>query len=138
MAKKIIRVISRAANGSLRTKEFDDFNEISELHEQIGIDDCSTDLSLRGMPLFRGLVGPIPESKTVARYESPDVFEFMTKEWAQIKTKRKRRSKSEVAAAADGVKAETKQATEATPPTKHILIPKMNIGNPAQSTLANF
>ncbi len=64
------------------------------LHDQIGIDDCSTDLSLRGMPLFRGLVGPLPESKTVVRYESPDVFELLTKEWSQAKTKRRRRRKA--------------------------------------------
>ena len=88
---KLIRVVTRASDGSLRTKEFENFDEIMELHDQIGIDDCSTDLSLRGMPLFRGLVGPLPEGKSVIRYESPDVFEALTKEWSQIKTKRRRR-----------------------------------------------
>ena len=43
---KIIRVVTRASDGSLRTKDFTDFEEISGLHDQIGIDDCSTDLSL--------------------------------------------------------------------------------------------
>ena len=88
---KLIRVVTRASDGSLRTKDFENFDEITELHDQIGIDDCSTDLSLRGMPLFRGLVGPLSESKTVVRYESPDVFESLTKEWSQRKTKRRRR-----------------------------------------------
>ncbi len=91
---KTIRVVTRASDGSLRTKDFENFDEISELHDQIGIDDCSTDLTLRGMPLFRGLVGPLPESKTVVRYESPDVFESLTKEWTLQKTKRRRRRKS--------------------------------------------
>ncbi|MDG1873356.1 MAG: hypothetical protein P8J27_05570 [Mariniblastus sp.] len=86
-----IRVVTRASDGSLRIKDFENFDEISGLHSQIGIDDCSTDLALRGMPLFRGLVGPLPESKTVVRYESPDVFEALTKEWTQAKTKRRRR-----------------------------------------------
>ncbi len=89
--EKTVRVVTRASDGSLRTKDFDDFDQIMELHDQIGIDDCSTDLSLRGMPLFRGLVGPLAEGKTVVRYESPDVFESLTKEWSQAKTKRRRR-----------------------------------------------
>ena len=93
-SQKLIRVVTRASDGSLRTKDFEDFSTISELHEQIGIDDCSTDLSLRGMPLFRGLVGPLAEGKTVVRYESPDVFETLTKEWSQAKTKRRRRKSS--------------------------------------------
>ena len=61
--KKTVRVVTRASDGSLRTKDFDDFDQIMELHDQIGIDDCSTDLSLRGMPLFRGLVGPLAEGE---------------------------------------------------------------------------
>ena len=92
--EKIIRVVTRASDGSLKTKDFNDFAQISELHDQIGIDDCSTDLSLRGLPLFKGLVGPLPESSTVVRYESPDVFESLTKEWSQKKTKRRRRRKT--------------------------------------------
>lgn len=94
-SQKLIRVVTRASDGSLRTKDFENFDEISGLHDQIGIDDCSTDLTLRGMPLFRGLVGPLPESKTVVRYESPEVFESLTKEWSVAKTKRRRRRKSE-------------------------------------------
>lgn len=93
-SQKMIRVVTRAADGSLRTKDFENFDEIEGLHDQIGIDDCSTDLSLRGLPLFRGLVGPLPESKTVVRYESPEVFESLTKEWSQAKTKRRRRRKT--------------------------------------------
>ena len=61
------------------------------MHTQIGIDDCSTDLSLRGLPVFRGLIGPMPEGKNVIRYESPDVFETITKEWASAKNPRRRR-----------------------------------------------
>lgn len=97
-SQKLIRVVTRAADGSLRTKDFDDFEKIMELHDQIGIDDCSTDLSLRGMPLFRGLIGPLAEGKTIVRYESPDVFESLTKEWSNAKTKRRRRRSSTPAA----------------------------------------
>ncbi|MEM7783129.1 MAG: hypothetical protein AAF623_07230 [Planctomycetota bacterium] len=94
MAKqKTVMVVTRAADGSLRTKTYDNFDKLHESYEQIGIDDCSTDLTLRGLPFFRGLVGPLTESKTIARYESPEVFEFLTKQWAKIKTKRRRRKK---------------------------------------------
>jgi len=91
----------------MRTKEFDTFEGIEATHEQIGIDDCSTDLELRGMPIFRGLVGPIPEGKTAVRYESPEVFEVLTKEWTKLKAKRRRRrSAKEMAEAAAAAEAE--------------------------------
>jgi hypothetical protein len=45
------------------------------------------------MPIFKGLIGPIPEGKNIARYESHDVFEVMTKEWANAKVRRRRRLK---------------------------------------------
>lgn len=121
MAKKIIRVISRACDGELKTKEYDDISELMQRHEQIGLDDCSTDLSLRGMPLFRGLIGPIAEAKNVVLYESPDVFEFMTKEWSQRKTKRRRRSREELIAAQQA-------AAGLNPPAAAVQIPKVHFG----------
>ncbi len=133
MTNKIIRVITRAANGTLRTKEFENFEEISSLHDQIGIDDCSTDLTLRGLPLFRGLVGPMPESKTTVRYESPDVFEFMTKEWAHTKTKRKRRTKSATANETP-VADDTERSTN----PKHIPIPNFSFGTPSSLPIVNL
>jgi hypothetical protein len=45
------------------------------------------------MPIFKGLIGPIPEGKNIARYESHDVFEVMTKEWASAIPRRRRRLK---------------------------------------------
>ena len=60
------------------------------MHHQIGVDACSTDLGLRGMPIFKGLIGPMPEGKTIARYESPEVFETLTKEWGEEKPRRTR------------------------------------------------
>lgn len=94
MASKIIRVITRAPDGTIREKDFDTFDDLENQHEKIGIDDCSTDLTLRGLPIFRGLIGPIPDGKNIARYESPEVFESLTKEWSQKKTKRRRRKSS--------------------------------------------
>jgi hypothetical protein len=93
MAKEIFRVVTRGSDGKLRIKDFPKADPIHKLHSQIGIDDCSTDLELRGQPVFRGLIGPMPEGKNVVRYESPDVFESLTKEWSNTKISRRHRSK---------------------------------------------
>jgi hypothetical protein len=56
------------------------------------VDDCSTDLELRGLPVFRGLIGPMPEGNSVIRYESPEVFETLTKKWGVSKPSRRART----------------------------------------------
>ncbi len=94
MSKNTCRVVTRASDGSLRIKDYPSPDALLELHTQVGIDDCSTDLGLRGMPVFRGLIGPIPEGKDVIRYESPEVLETLTKEWSTTKTKRRTRRHS--------------------------------------------
>lgn len=94
MSKNTTRLVTRAGDGTLRIKDYPSPDALLEFHTQIGIDDCSTDLGLRGMPVFRGLIGPIPEGKDVVRYESPEVFETLTKEWSVAKsTRRKPRSR---------------------------------------------
>jgi hypothetical protein len=82
MKKDTFRVVTRGADGQLRVKDYGSKESLLRLHTQVGIDDCNTDLGLRGMPVFRGLIGPIAEGKNVVRYESPDVFETLTKEWS--------------------------------------------------------
>ena len=90
-AEKTIRIVTRGKNGELRTRDYQHDETVLKMHTQIGIDDCSTDLSLRGMPVFRGLIGPMPEDKGVVRYESPEVFETLTKEWSATPAGRKSR-----------------------------------------------
>lgn len=102
MAKNTFRIVTRGMDGSLRIKDYPSQDHILKMHSQIGVDDCSTDLSLRGLPVFRGLVGPIPEGKNVVRYESPEVFETLTKEWSIAKTQRRRRRKPTAAATVTG------------------------------------
>ena len=97
MSTQIVRLVTRDSDGSIRIRDFRSTDELQNSHEQIGVDDCSTDLTLRGMPVFRGLVGPIPEGKGIARYETSDVFETLTKEWARAKVKRRRRRPSTAA-----------------------------------------
>lgn len=92
MSKKdVFRVVTRATDGTLRIRDFPNTEPLLEMHTQIGIEDSSTDLALRGMPVFRGLIGPIPEGRNIVRYESPEVFETVTKEWSMAKLKRRRR-----------------------------------------------
>ena len=82
MAKKdTFRIVTRGSDGSLLIRDYPSCEPISQMHLQVGTDDCSTDLAIRGMPVFRGLIGPIPEGKNIVRYESPEVFETLTKEW---------------------------------------------------------
>ena len=96
MSKHTYRVVTRASDGTLRIRDFDTEEHLLKTHTQIGIDDCSTDLTLRGKPVFRGLIGPIPDGKGVARYESPEVFEMLTKEWSNAQPKRRRRRSSSI------------------------------------------
>ena len=93
MAKDTWRLVTRGADGELVTRDFDSAEEILRTHLQVGSDDCSTDLDLRGAPVFRSLVGPMPEGRNVIRYETPEVFESLTKEWAQPKSPRRRSRK---------------------------------------------
>lgn len=89
--KFVFRVVTRGTDGEIKTKEYLRVDSIEKMHAQVGIDDCSTDLSLRGLPLFHGLIGPIPDGKGFVRYESPEVFETLTKEWTSTKLPRRRR-----------------------------------------------
>ena len=91
MAKDVIRVVTRGIDGKLRIKDYSKPESLQKMHTQVGIDDCSTDLGLRGLPVFRGLIGPMPEGKNVVRYESPEVFETLTKEWSTTKSTRRSR-----------------------------------------------
>ena len=97
MAKDTFRIVTRGSDGKLRIKDFSTKDPLMKMHSQVGIDDSSTDLELRGMPVFRGLIGPIPEGKNVIRYETPEVFETLTKEWSSVRpAHRPRRAKPSV------------------------------------------
>lgn len=93
MKKPTFRIVTRGSDGQVRIRDYDSPQPILRRHTQIGVEDCSTDLSLRGLPVFRGLIGPIPEGKNIIRYESPDVFEDLTKQWSAAPTPKRRRSR---------------------------------------------
>jgi hypothetical protein len=97
MNKDTFRIVTRGADGEIRIRDYDNAEQLLKRHSQIGVDDCSTDLGLRGLPVFRGLIGPIPEGKNIIRYESPEVFETLTKEWSNTRPARRRRTKMHAA-----------------------------------------
>jgi len=94
MANNLFRIVTRGVDGQIRTKDYHTQETLHKLHTQVGVDDCSTNLSLRGLPVFRGLIGPIPEGKNIVRYETPEVFEALTKEWSTSKTARRTRRRT--------------------------------------------
>ena len=97
MKKDTFRVVTRGNDGRIRIRDYDSPEDLLKRHSQIGVDDCSTDLELRGLPIFRGLIGPMPEGKKIIRYESPEIFESLTKEWGAAKPPRRRRSRARAA-----------------------------------------
>lgn len=94
MTKSTFRIVTRGIDGSLKIRDYDQQEDLLQMHSQIGIEDSSTDLTLRGLPVFRGLIGPIPDGKNTVRYESPEVFESITKEWAAAKPARRTRRRT--------------------------------------------
>jgi hypothetical protein len=90
MPKDTYRIVTRGTDGEIRIRDYDSQEALLKRHSQIGVDDCSTDLGLRGLPVFRGLIGPMPEGKNIIRYESPEVFETLTKDWTSAKPARRR------------------------------------------------
>jgi hypothetical protein len=94
MIKDTFRIVTRGSDGQLHIRDYSKQESLLRVHTQIGVDDCSTDLALRGLPVLRGLIGPMPEGKNVIRYESPEVFETLTKEWGTMKSPRRARTQS--------------------------------------------
>ncbi|MGA2031366.1 MAG: hypothetical protein ABSG68_03850 [Thermoguttaceae bacterium] len=97
MKKDTFRVVTRGADGQIRIRDYENQDALLKRHLQVGVDDCSTDLDLRGLPVFRGLIGPMPEGQNVIRYESPEVFETLTKDWGTTKPSRRGRPRAHTA-----------------------------------------
>jgi hypothetical protein len=94
MKKDTFRIVTRGTDGQILIRDYDSEEALHRRHTQIGVDDCSTDLDLRGLPVFRGLIGPIPEGANIIRYESPEVFETLTKQWTVDRPQRRPGSRS--------------------------------------------
>ena len=103
-SKDTFRVVTRGADGEIRIRDYDSQEALLKRHSQVGVDDCSTDLDLRGLPVFRGLIGPMPEGKNIIRYESPEVFETLTKDWSLVKITRRCRPAANAASRANRIR----------------------------------
>ena len=93
MKKHVFRVVTRGPEGEYRIRDYVSEEEIRRWHVQTGSSDYSLDVSMRGCPTFKGLIGPMPEASGVLRYESPEVFEQITKEWGESKRRCRRKRK---------------------------------------------
>ena len=98
MNKDTFRIVTRGIDGQIRIRDYPDQESLLKRHTKVGVDDCSTDLELRGLPVFRGLIGPIPEGVNIIRYESPEVFETLTKQWSVAKPARRTRRRTQAPA----------------------------------------
>ncbi len=63
MPKDTFRVVTRGPDGKIRMCDYDAPDTLPGMHTQIGVDDCSTDLGLRGQPVFAALSAPCPRAK---------------------------------------------------------------------------
>lgn len=84
------RVFARGSKGEIRIRDYESEDTLLVRYIKIGTEDCSTDLALRGLPVLAGLIGPMPDGEGLARYETPEVFEKLTKEWSAHRRRRKR------------------------------------------------
>lgn len=92
--KRSYRVVMRSPENDLRMKDYLSLKALLGDYSKVGIDDSSTDLTLRGEPVLRGLVGPMAEDGNVVRYETPEVFESLTKKWFHEDKPRRRPSRA--------------------------------------------
>ncbi|MDO4583692.1 MAG: hypothetical protein Q4D62_06265 [Planctomycetia bacterium] len=92
MDKRIYRVVTQGVDGNILTEDFDSIEDVKRRYRQKGTDDCTMIKHLKKLPVFEGLIGPLPEGPFI-RYESKAVFELLTPKWhTVIPVKRKRKS----------------------------------------------
>lgn len=84
------RIFARGPNGEISICDYASEEALLLFYTKIGIEENSTDLSLRGMPLIEGLIGPMPDTENIIRYETPEVFEKLTREWCRPRRHKKK------------------------------------------------
>jgi len=91
--KNTVRVVDPPPpTARLRIRDYPSTEPLLEMHSQVGVDDCSDRPgSSRAAGLSRLNWPECPRGRTSFRYESPDVFETLTKEWSSAKNPRRRR-----------------------------------------------
>lgn len=77
------RVVTKLENGKLHQVDYKDLKSMLEHYDQIGVEEDSYTMRLHGEPVFKGLIGPMSEGKSIIRYESPEVFAVCTEQWSK-------------------------------------------------------
>lgn len=83
MDKRIYRIVTQSVDGDILTEDFDSLEEVKRHYRQRGTDDCTMIKHLKKLPIFEGLIGPLPEGDII-RYESKAVFELLTPIWHTV------------------------------------------------------
>lgn len=86
---RIYRVVTKK-DGKLEKQDFKDLASLGRAYEQVGVEEDSYSIRLHGEPVFKGLIGPMSEGKSVIRYETPEVFAEQTEEWSKKTARRGR------------------------------------------------
>lgn len=81
----VYRVVSRSETGEIVQRDYKDLRSLVKDFHQIGVEEDSYTMRLHGEPVFRGLIGPLSEGKTIVRYETPDVYATLTEKWASAR-----------------------------------------------------
>lgn len=77
------RVVTKTDNGKIEQTDFKDLRSLLEVYDQTGVEEDSYTMRLHGEPIFKGLIGPMSEGKSIIRYETPEVFAICTEQWSK-------------------------------------------------------
>ena len=94
MNEGTFRVVTQSADGQIRIRDYDTAEALLKRHSQVGVDDCSTNLNLRGLPVFHGLIGPMPKARTWSATNRPRFSRPSPRNGAHRPTRRRSRSKT--------------------------------------------
>ncbi|MFO0948109.1 MAG: hypothetical protein U1D30_19685 [Planctomycetota bacterium] len=77
------RVVTKNENGGVQHRDYTSLESLLADFEQIGIEEDSYTMRLHGEPVFKGLIGPMSDGKSIIRYETPEVFAMLTEQWSK-------------------------------------------------------
>ena len=69
--KDTFRIVTRGVDGSLLIRDYPSSEPISEIHHQVGVDDCSTDLDLRVCQFSRVSSALCPRERQLSATNHP-------------------------------------------------------------------
>lgn len=77
------RVVTKNENGGFRHQDYSSLETLLADFEQTGVEEDSYTMRLHGEPVFKGLIGPMSDGKSIVRYETPEAFAILTEQWSK-------------------------------------------------------